>query len=277
MFEDENDGANVDGGTSGIGCMKVQQNVSPENNTESHHHYGTTRNEGSREQSKRSAWAAVLHHQKTKSLTDSNSINSRGDESCSTSNSIGNATFGSLSLLSKRFLQLYLVGYDSFSLGEATHQLLLRDKLHQTSNVDDSWVVKNENTKITGSMKHQVAATIGMEESKVCKTKLRRLYDITNVLVSIGVIKKTTKSSLALDHSSFTNTKHVGFSSSSLNIDKDVGGGEGEGRADGDIALHKNNQYFSWNYRSTPREILDCILKHNGVGVPLSKAEYILK
>lgn len=125
-------------------------------------------------------------------------------------------SFGSLGTLSKKFLQLYLVGYDALSLGEATERLLVQ---MGTMKKDDM------NTDPSVSKTHRKRD----EEVKGWKTKVRRLYDIANVLVSIGIIDKTTTPS----HNKIlaSNGKPV--------------------------QMHKNNQYFCWRYNLSPSQILD--------------------
>ena len=125
-------------------------------------------------------------------------------------------SFGSLGTLSKKFLQLYLIGYDALSLGEATERLLVQ---MGSMKKDDM------NTDPTVSKTHRKRD----EEVKGWKTKVRRLYDIANVLVSIGIIDKTTTPS----HNKIL-----------ANNGKPV-------------QMHKNNQYFCWRYSLSPSQILD--------------------
>ena len=125
-------------------------------------------------------------------------------------------SFGSLGTLSKKFLQLYLVGYDALSLGEATERLLVQmGTMKKDEMSTDPTILKTHRKRD--------------EEVKGWKTKVRRLYDIANVLVSIGIIDKTTTPS----HNKIlaSNGKPV--------------------------QMHKNNQYFCWRYSLSPIQILD--------------------
>lgn len=88
-------------------------------------------------------------------------------------------SFGSLGQLTKKFISLYMIGYDALSLGEATERLLGFE------------VESNENDDVgfeSMSTTHRKRET----EVKGWKTKVRRLYDIANVLSSMGIIDKTT-------------------------------------------------------------------------------------
>lgn len=183
--------------------------------------------------------AVLAQTEKVHPETNSNS-NKIGSTDCSSPHLIGTTTFGSLGLLSKRFLQLYLVGYDSFSLGDATHRLF-GDRFHQAEvDYPKQGTAKENTTEITRRK----------EEAKRCKTKFRRLYDIANVLVSIGVIKKTT------NLSSLTSSTDTATGSSNLN--RMIADSGSRNLA---LSFHKNNQYFCWNYRITPQELLDGVQK----------------
>jgi len=139
-------------------------------------------------------------------------------------------TFGSLGTLSKKFLQLYLVGYDILSLGDATERLL-GEECVSTDN-SKSTTNSNKDEKIDESNKKRSS-----EEVKGWKTKVRRLYDIANVLVSIGIIEKTATTHAV--HGNIMKSKKPRKLSES-------------GR---EIPMHKNNQYFCWKYHVSPYEI----------------------
>jgi len=135
--------------------------------------------------------------------------------------------FGSLGQLTKKFLSLYLIGYDALSLGEATERLL---GFSDTSKEDVDNTTNSTNAIGYGS----TSTTHRKRETQVkgWKTKVRRLYDIANVLCSIGIIDKTSN---PLSH------KKCGNMLTS------------DGRA---IHFHKNNQYFYWKFPKTPKQIL---------------------
>lgn len=74
----------------------------------------------------------------------------------------------SLGKLSQEFLQLFLVGFKVISLAEATEKIL-------------GDACKNGNGTVNPEDAEKAASWI--------KTKGRRLYDIANVMASIGIIK----------------------------------------------------------------------------------------
>lgn len=93
----------------------------------------------------------------------------------------------SLGKLCRRFLQMFLVGHEVISLADASSKIL------GCANPDDFEVgvvgdsgANNENKKKEGKKTGERKTTRGL------KTKVRRLYDIANVMVSVGVITKVS-------------------------------------------------------------------------------------
>ena len=97
-----------------------------------------------------------------------------------------NAKEKSLGKLSQKFIQLFLVGNDIISLTEASDKILGPDKKKQvmTTTSSPSPGKRTKQQKEADTKKAAAAAARGL------KTKIRRLYDIANVMVSIGVIEK---------------------------------------------------------------------------------------
>ena len=96
---------------------------------------------------------------------------------------VTNAKEKSLGKLSQKFIQLFLVGHDVISLTEASDKILGPDKK------------KYEHTppstgKRTKQEEEAEAKRVAASAARGLKTKIRRLYDIANVMVSIGVIDK---------------------------------------------------------------------------------------
>lgn len=75
----------------------------------------------------------------------------------------------SLGRLSRQYLQLFLVGNEVMSLTDASDRIM--GKAEEPDDIDDP-------------MERKAAVTKGQ------KTKIRRLYDIANVLASIGLVEK---------------------------------------------------------------------------------------
>jgi len=80
----------------------------------------------------------------------------------------------SLARLSQKFIQLFLVGNEVIAMNDAS------DKILGPTFADspDNYETKEDKAKIRAA------------NSKLLKTKIRRLYDVANVLVSIGIIEK---------------------------------------------------------------------------------------
>jgi len=223
-------------GRSNVGAVGyTSSKISAESND-----YDTGNKEGP--QSSRRACTGLLHTGETH--TQFNSTSSTGDRDNNATNSKCSTTFGSLGLLSKRFLELYLVGYNSFSLGDATVRLL-GDGIYPGAEHPEATI----NTDDTMNTKR------GGDESRGFKTKVRRLYDIANVFVSIGMIKKTTNQPSPSSFS--TNSTTASSNHSRMNVGRD-----GRNLV---VPLHKNNQYYCWNYAVTPRELLGASRKRERI------------
>ncbi|GAX14950.1 transcription factor E2F7/8 [Fistulifera solaris] len=96
----------------------------------------------------------------------------------------------SLSRLSQLFLRCYLVGHLTLSLPQAS------DKIHgEETSVNDLAALgsKNRGEVPTDPKLFQQAAMRGL------KTKIRRLYDIANVFISMGLLSKVDERSVPLD------------------------------------------------------------------------------
>ena len=85
----------------------------------------------------------------------------------------------SLAKLSQEFLQVFLVGYETLSLPEAS------DKI-QGATSHDELVAMGNNAPATPQDPKEVKAAA----ARGLKTKIRRLYDIANVFLSVGLLKK---------------------------------------------------------------------------------------
>jgi len=234
MFDngDEVKGCSTWSGRSNVGAVGCTSSKSIAESND----YDTGSREGP--QSSRKACTGLLHAEETH--TQSNSTSGTCDRDNNVTNSKCSTTFGSLGLLSKRFLELYLVGYNSFSLGDAT-VLLLGDGIYPGAEHPEATINKDD----TMDMKR------GGDESRGFKTKVRRLYDIANVFVSIGVIKKTTNQ--PSPSSSSTNSTTAFSNHSRMNVGRD-----GRNLV---VPLHKNNQYYCWNFAVSPRELFGASLK----------------
>ena len=108
----------------------------------------------------------------------------------------------SLAKLSQEFLQIFLVGYEVLSLPEAS------DKIQGTTTLEELIAmgmmnhhskISTDSTGITGvsTSKPQSSFEILMEQrerkaaaARGLKTKIRRLYDIANVFLSVGLLHK---------------------------------------------------------------------------------------
>lgn len=91
----------------------------------------------------------------------------------------------SLAKLSEEFLQVFLVGFETLSLPEAS------DKIQGTTSMEDLIAMgggaRGKSTlagAIPDARELKAAAARGL------KTKIRRLYDIANVFLSVGLLKK---------------------------------------------------------------------------------------
>jgi transcription factor E2F7/8 len=90
----------------------------------------------------------------------------------------------SLGRLSQQFLQLFLVGHPVMALTDAS------DKILGSSSFEELAALANKEEEKTPKTERELqqAATRGL------KTKIRRLYDIANVFVALGIIKKLEQS-----------------------------------------------------------------------------------
>lgn len=91
----------------------------------------------------------------------------------------------SLAKLSQEFLQVFLVGFETLSLPEAS------DKIQGTTSMEEliamgggARVKSNVGGDIPDARELKAAAARGL------KTKIRRLYDIANVFLSVGLLRK---------------------------------------------------------------------------------------
>lgn len=89
----------------------------------------------------------------------------------------------SLGILCQQFIGLYVTWRKIISLEEAARQISLREEGLYQANTDS-----NEGDE--GALETE----LDQEEAQKLKTKIRRLYDIANVLQSIGLIQKTSHS-----------------------------------------------------------------------------------
>eukprot|EP00594_Rhizosolenia_setigera_P006979 CAMPEP_0178951446 /NCGR_PEP_ID=MMETSP0789-20121207/7235_1 /TAXON_ID=3005 /ORGANISM="Rhizosolenia setigera, Strain CCMP 1694" /LENGTH=812 /DNA_ID=CAMNT_0020632329 /DNA_START=302 /DNA_END=2740 /DNA_ORIENTATION=+ len=126
----------------------------------------------------------------------------------------------SLGKLSQEFVQLFLAGNEIVNLNDATEKIVGVGPTAAAS--QDSGNAKSVNEKAESSKSASSSSTCWM------KTKSRRLYDIANVLASVGIIAKLT----ANDGNS------SGMSSNSTKG-----------------ANSKNRGSFKWVYEISPRDL----------------------
>jgi transcription factor E2F7/8 len=86
--------------------------------------------------------------------------------------------FKSLARLSQDFLQIFLVGHKTLSLPDAS------DKIQGTTSMEELVAMGQKNKKFLDEKELKAAAARGL------KTKIRRLYDIANVFLSVGLLEK---------------------------------------------------------------------------------------
>mmetsp|Transcript_3733 Transcript_3733/g.10843 ORF Transcript_3733/g.10843 Transcript_3733/m.10843 type:complete len:570 (+) Transcript_3733:278-1987(+) len=86
--------------------------------------------------------------------------------------------FKSLAKLSQEFLQVFLVGHETLSLPEAS------DKIQGQTSVEELIAMGQGNSQEMDDKALKAAAARGL------KTKIRRLYDIANVFLSVGLLRK---------------------------------------------------------------------------------------
>jgi len=113
--------------------------------------------------------------------SSSNSISGSGKKDCNkakttTSNKVGKQPSPvkerSLARLSQKFVQLFLVGNEVIEITDASDKII--------GPTDEPKVTNTSNTN------KEMKASI----SRNLKTRIRRLYDVANVLVSVGIIEK---------------------------------------------------------------------------------------
>jgi hypothetical protein len=125
----------------------------------------------------------------------------------------------SLGRLSQKFIQLFLVGNETITLEDASDKILGKTELPQPApdaTAEEMQKIRNSN-------------------NKMIKTKIRRLYDIANIMASVGLIAKL--------HSE---NQHVG-------------------------SAPRSRPMFKWIYPLSATEILNCI-DENGI-VPVATAD----
>ncbi|KAL3941948.1 MAG: hypothetical protein SGBAC_003776 [Bacillariaceae sp.] len=88
----------------------------------------------------------------------------------------------SLAKLSQEFLQVFLVGHETLSLPEAS------DKIQGTTSVEELIAMGCSSQKTASTEKELKAAA-----ARGLKTKIRRLYDIANVFLSVGLLRKVDR------------------------------------------------------------------------------------
>lgn len=87
----------------------------------------------------------------------------------------------SLAKLSQEFLQVFLVGHVTLSLPEAS------DKIQGTTSVEELIAMGGQ---AQGGGESQDAKELKAAAARGLKTKIRRLYDIANVFLSVGLLEK---------------------------------------------------------------------------------------
>lgn len=90
--------------------------------------------------------------------------------------------FKSLARLSQDFLQVFLVGHKTLSLPDAS------DKIQGTTSIEELVAMGQKQKKPLDEKELKAAAARGL------KTKIRRLYDIANVFLSVGLLEKVDSS-----------------------------------------------------------------------------------
>jgi hypothetical protein len=95
----------------------------------------------------------------------------------------------SLAKLSQDFLQVFLVGHETLSLPEASNKIQgetsLEELIEMGSGQNRRSILDDDTPeKVLDEKERKAAAARGL------KTKIRRLYDIANVYLSIGLLRK---------------------------------------------------------------------------------------
>ncbi len=131
----------------------------------------------------------------------------------------------SLGRLSQKFIQLFLVGNETITLEEASDKILGKTELPKPApdaTAEEMQKIRNSN-------------------NKMIKTKIRRLYDIANIMASVGLIAKL--------HSE---NQHVG-------------------------SAPRSRPMFKWIYPLSATEILNCIDENGIVPVQTATGETVQK
>jgi hypothetical protein len=91
----------------------------------------------------------------------------------------------SLAKLSQEFLQVFLVGFETLSLPEAS------DKIQGTTSMEELIAMGGgARVKATAEGNIPDARELKAAAARGLKTKIRRLYDIANVFLSVGLLRK---------------------------------------------------------------------------------------
>lgn len=91
----------------------------------------------------------------------------------------------SLAKLSQEFLQVFLVGFETLSLPEAS------DKIQGTTSMEEL-IAMGGGARVKPTVDGDIpdARELKAAAARGLKTKIRRLYDIANVFLSVGLLKK---------------------------------------------------------------------------------------
>jgi hypothetical protein len=136
----------------------------------------------------------------------------------------------SLARLSQEFLQVFLVGFQTLSLPEAS------DKIQGTTSMEELIALGGGRSNLLQKRASESDGSPSTDEDKErkaaaargLKTKIRRLYDIANVFISVGLLKKVD-ASLAVS-----------------------------------VTMGSRRPSFMWNYKLSAREIRDLYLQEHG-------------
>lgn len=91
----------------------------------------------------------------------------------------------SLAKLSQEFLQVFLVGFETLSLPEAS------DKIQGTTSMEEL-IAMGGGARVKSTAEGDIpdARELKAAAARGLKTKIRRLYDIANVFLSVGLLRK---------------------------------------------------------------------------------------
>ncbi|KAG7341510.1 E2F/DP family winged-helix DNA-binding domain containing protein [Nitzschia inconspicua] len=93
----------------------------------------------------------------------------------------------SLAKLSQEFLQVYLVGFKTLSLPEASDKIQGATSMEELISLGGG---PNLRMNPDGSPNHEDEKQRKAAAARGLKTKIRRLYDIANVFISVGLLRK---------------------------------------------------------------------------------------